>query len=99
MQYENNKIICSFAPNTPNNFSTLLLRFLKEQTNREWLLKVEQTGGQPSLKEQKDLTKQELLKEIKKDPAVAQIEKLFAGAKIDKIKPHKEDEEEPDIEE
>ena len=94
-----NKIVCSFAPNTPNNFSTLLLKFLKEQTNKEWLLKVEQTGGQPSLKEQKDLTKQELLKEIKKDPAVAQIEKLFAGAKIDKIKPHKEDEEELDSEE
>lgn len=99
IEITSNKIVCSFAPNTPNNFSNLLLKFLKNQTNIEWTLKVEQTGGEPSLKEQKDLSKQELLKEIKKDPSVAQIEKLFAGAKIDKIKPHKEEAEEPSSEE
>ena len=84
------------APST-DNFSSILLKFLKEQTGIDWTLKVEKTGGQPSLKEQKDISKQNLLNEIKKDPTVMEIEKLFAGAKIEKIKPQQTTEQEEEI--
>lgn len=80
-------ITCSFAPNTPNNFVPNLSKFLREQTGTNWTIKAEKDGGQPSLKEQKENNKQQLINEVKKDPSVSAIEKLFAGAKIEKIKP------------
>ena len=87
IRMEAGAISCSFAPNTPNNFATNLTKFLREQTGISWTIKVEKEGGDPSLKEQKENAKQQLIGEVKKDPAVAEIEKLFAGAKIEKIKP------------
>ena len=80
-------ITCSLAPNTPNNFVSLLTKFLRNQTGINWTIKTEKEGGQPSVKEQKESTKQQLINEVKKDPAGAEIEKLFSGAKIEKIKP------------
>ncbi len=80
-------IVCVLAPNTPSNFSANLTKFLRDQTGTQWLLKVEKTGGNPSIKEQKENAKQQLIGNVEKDPAVAEIEKLFAGAKIEKIKP------------
>ena len=84
---QKNTIICALAPNTPGTFSANLTKFLRDQTGANWILKVEKTGGQPSMKEQKEASKQQLLGELKKDPAVAEIEKLFSGAKIERIKP------------
>ena len=84
---ENNTITCTLMPNTPGTFSANLTKFLRDQTGASWILKVEKTGGQPSLKEQKEASKQQLVGELKKDPAVAAIEQLFAGAKIEKVKP------------
>jgi len=80
-------IVCVLAPNTPSNFSANLTKFLRDQTGAQWFLKVEKTGGNPSIKEQKENAKKQLIGDVEKDPAVAEIEKLFAGAKIEKIKP------------
>ena len=60
---------------------------MRDQTGTAWALKIEKTGGQPSLKEQKEASKKQLIETLEKDPAVAEIEKLFAGAKIEKVKP------------
>lgn len=87
ISFEPGIITCSFAPNTPGNFVANLSKFLRDQTGTEWQIKSEKSGGQPTLKEQKENSKQQLISEVKKDPAVAEIEKLFAGAKIEKIKP------------
>ncbi len=86
-------ITCALAPNTPGTFQALLLKFLRDQTGVNWVMKVEKTGGAPSVKEQKEASDQKLLSELQKDPAVAEIEKLFQGAKIEKVKPLKATEE------
>lgn len=84
---ETGLITCSLGHNTPNNFVSLLTKFLRDQTGINWTIKTEKEGGQPTIKEQKENTKQKLIGEVKKDPGVAEVEKLFAGAKIEKIKP------------
>ena len=87
IEIKENTLVCVLAPNTPSNFSTNLTKFLRDQTGTAWALKIEKTGGQPSLKEQKEASKKQLIETLEKDPAVAEIEKLFAGAKIEKVKP------------
>lgn len=87
IEIKNQTIICELAPNTPGNFSANLTKFLRDQTGTQWLLKIEKTGGSPSIKEQKENAKKQLIGDMEKDPTVAEIEKLFAGAKIEKIKP------------
>ncbi|MBQ3695796.1 MAG: DNA polymerase III subunit gamma/tau [Alphaproteobacteria bacterium] len=87
IEIKNNTITCVLAPNTPGTFSANLIKFLRDQTGSNWTLKTEKTGGQPSLKEQKEASKQQLIGKLKQDPTVAEIEKLFAGAKIEKVKP------------
>ena len=85
--FETGLITCSLAPNTPGTFVTNLSKFLRDQTGTNWQIKTEKDGGHPTIKEQKESSKQHLISEVKKDPAVAALEKLFVGAKIEKIKP------------
>ena len=87
IRLEATKITCSFAPNTPGNFVANLSKFLRDQTGQDWIISTEQGGGTLSVKEQKEESKKQLIGEVKKNPTVAEIEKLFAGAKIEKIKP------------
>ena len=84
---ETGHITCSLAPNTPGNFLANLGKFLRDQTGLDWVIQKEAEGGLPSVKEQKDACKQQLIGEVKKNPTVAEIEKLFTGVKIEKIKP------------
>lgn len=86
---ENNTISCVLAPNTPGNFSANLTKFLRDATGTNWILNTQKTGGGPSIKEEKEANAQQLIGKIKQDPTVAEIEKLFKGAKIEKVKPLK----------
>ncbi len=96
ISFSSGVITCSFAPNTPANFMVNLRKFLHDQTGSDWQIKTEKDGGQPTIKEQKENSKQQLINEVKKDPTVATLEKLFAGAKIEKIKPLSYEEEASD---
>ena len=89
IEIKSGEITCVLTDNTPGNFSANLTKFLRDETKIQWTLKVEKTGGMPTIKEQKENTKRQQISDVEKDPAVAEIEKLFAGAKIEKIKPLK----------
>ena len=82
------ELVCTIDKKAPNTLPLNLAKLLRDKTGDNWII-TQREGGKPSLKEQKEKAKQQLLDDIQKDPAVAEIERLFAGAKIEKVRPTK----------
>ena len=87
IQIKPGEISCSLAPGAPGALIANLSRFLQSKTQTNWHINVQQSGGEPTLKEQQENSKQQLLQDIEKDSVVQEIQSLFKGAKIEKIKP------------
>ncbi|MBQ4471767.1 MAG: DNA polymerase III subunit gamma/tau [Alphaproteobacteria bacterium] len=86
-----NALNCSFAPGVPHSFAAQLGKFLNEATGTTWQLDIQKSGGNPSLKEQKEAQKQQTLNTLKQKPIITDIEKAFPGVKIQKVHSLSED--------
>lgn len=87
IQLGNNKLICSFTADAPKSLSADLAKFLRQQTGYQWVVEHQTTGGEQTLQEKKESTQRQLHQELEKVPLVSEIEKLFKGAKIEKVRP------------
>ena len=77
---------CSFAPGAPGSLGANLGKFLDLATHKTLHLNVQKSGGQPSIKEQKDAKQQLALNTLKQTPIIMDISKAFPGAKIEKVR-------------
>ncbi len=89
VQIKPGEIICSLAQGAPGSLVANLSKFLQTQTHTNWHINVQTSGGEPTLKEQHENSKQQLIQNIEKDSVVQEIQHLFKGAKIEKVKPVK----------
>ena len=87
IQIQPQKIICSFATDAPKNLSAELSKFLQQHTGSVWQIEHLASGGEPTLQEKKQAAQTKLYQTIEQTPLVSEIEQLFKGAKIQRIKP------------
>lgn len=78
------------APETPANLAMELSKKLQEWTGAPWLVSVVSRQGGQTLYQEAKAKEENLRREMKKDPVVAAVIRLFPGAKIDAIRTQKE---------
>ncbi|MBP5343751.1 MAG: DNA polymerase III subunit gamma/tau [Alphaproteobacteria bacterium] len=87
IRIEPQKITCSFASDAPKNLSADLSKFLQKHTGDIWQIERLASGGEATLQEKKQAAQNQLYQTLEKTPLVSEIEQLFKGAKIQRIKP------------
>ena len=87
IQIQSQKITCSFAPDAPKTLSAELSKFLQQHTGSTWQIERLPSGGEPTLQEKKQAAQTKLYQSLEQTPLVSEIEQLFKGAKIQRIKP------------
>ena len=87
IQIQPQKITCSFATEAPKNLSAELSKFLQKQTGNVWQIERLASGGEPTLQEKKQEAQTKLYQTLEQTPLISEVEQLFKGAKIQRIKP------------
>ena len=88
-------IKCVLTPDSNRDIIAKTSQFLTKKTGINWIVQTQVSGGGQTLQEQKESKQNELLEELKKTPVVDAVLKSFSGAKIEKVKPIKAAEENP----
>lgn len=85
IRFEQGRLELSLSSNISPDFPQKVSSYLKEWTQRSWVVIASHAQGQATLKEQKDLQEQNLRNELEKHPNVAKILELFPGSAISSV--------------
>lgn len=83
---------CVLTPDAPRTLTGDWTRFLTRETGRPWVIQTQVSGGGQTAEESKKEQQNRLLSELAQEPVVAAVLKTFRGAKIERIRPHEQQE-------
>ncbi len=88
VSYVPGRITFEPAPGAPADLAQRLSTSLQSWTGRRWAISVVNSGGAPSVAEDRDTVEKALEQEVKAHPLTVAVLEAFPGAKIIEIRPH-----------
>ncbi len=82
VRFEHGRIEFELAPGGSFSLAQLMTQRLQAWTGERWMVAVVSQGGQPTLKEQREVREAERRSGLEADPLVASVLTRFPGAQI-----------------
>ncbi|MBI5260920.1 MAG: DNA polymerase III subunit gamma/tau [Bradyrhizobium sp.] len=86
VRFEDGRLEIALEPNAPKTLITDLGRKLEQWTGRRWTVVVSNDAGEPTLRSQNQVARQERERTAEADPRVREVLSRFPGAKVIEVR-------------